>query len=79
MLESAADPVYYWIVAYCLIIVLFMYIVQLVYIDYSIKIEKFYFIFPIKIMRYLSSFIFWVLMMPIIEIFISIFSCSDGY
>lgn len=77
MLESG-DPVYYWLVAYGLIFILITYIIQLIYIDYSIKIEKFYFIFPIKIMRYFSSLIFWVLMMPIIEIFISIFSCENG-
>ena len=30
-------------------------------------------------MRYFSIIIFWVLMMPIIEIFISIFSCENGF
>ena len=52
---------------------------MLIFIDYSIKIDKFYFVFPLKIMRYLSSFFFWVFMMPIIEIFISVFSCSNGH
>mmetsp|Transcript_2160 Transcript_2160/g.2077 ORF Transcript_2160/g.2077 Transcript_2160/m.2077 type:complete len:135 (+) Transcript_2160:342-746(+) len=54
------------------------YILMMIYIDQSIKIEKFYFVFPLKAMRYLSSFIFWVLMLPIVEIFISIYSCVDG-
>ena len=65
--------------SFAFIVVLFVYIVSLFYIDYSIKIDKFYFIFPIKALRYLSSFIFWVFMLPIIEIFISIFSCEDGF
>lgn len=48
----------------------------LVYVDYSIKIEKFYFMMPVKLLRYASSLFFWVFMMPIIETFVSIFSCQ---
>ena len=77
--EAEASPIYYWIMAYMLIIILILYYIILVFIDYSIKIGKFYFLFPIKIVRYCSTFIFWVLMMPIINTFISIFSCVDGY
>lgn len=51
---------------------------MIIYIDYSLKIDKFYFIFPLKLMMYMSSFIYWILMHPIVEIFISIFSCSNG-
>lgn len=78
MLESGS-AMYYWIVAYVLILILILYFFQLIYIDYSIKIGKFYFLFPIKLVRYCSSFIFWVFMMPIIDVFVSIFSCHDGY
>lgn len=48
------------------------------YIDYSIKIDKFYFTFPIKLLRYQSSFMFWILLHPITECFIAIFSCNNG-
>jgi hypothetical protein len=78
LLESGA-AMYYWIISFILIFILILYFFQLIYIDYSIKIGKFYFLFPIKLVRYSSSFIFWVFMMPIIEIFVSIFSCHDGY
>ncbi len=44
--------------------------------DFSIRIEKFYFMLPVHLLRYSSSLIFWVFLMPIVEIFISIFSCS---
>lgn len=69
-------PLYYWIISFGLIGVLVIYILLLVYIDYSIKIEKFYFMLPVNILRYCSSLIFWVFMMPIIEVFVAIFSCE---
>ena len=77
MLEKEKTPDYYWVIAYCFILFLLCYFLQLIYIDYSIKIEKFYFTFPIKMLRFSSSFIFWVLLQPIIEVFISIFSCEN--
>lgn len=73
--EDGGSAIYYWIMAYALIIILIFYYLILLFIDYSIKIGKFYFLFPIKLVRYCSSYIFWVFMMPIIDIFISIFSC----
>lgn len=76
---EGADTIYYWIVSFGLIVVLFVYLTSLFYIDYSLKIEKFYFMFPIKTLKFLSSFVFWLFMQPIIEIFISIFSCKDGF
>lgn len=69
-------PLYYWIIAFGLIVILILYFLLLLYVDYSIKIEKFYFMLPVKLLRYCSSLIFWVFMMPIIEVFISIFQCK---
>lgn len=79
LLENAHSAIYYLITGYLFIVILLVYIMMLIYIDYSIKIDKFYFIFPLQLMRYLSSFIYWVLMLPIIETFISIYSCDNGY
>jgi len=78
LLENEGQTNYYWILAYGFMLLLVAYILQLIYIDYSIKIDKFYFTLPIKLLRYSSSFIFWVLIQPIVEIFISIFQCEDG-
>jgi hypothetical protein len=74
--EGDGFPLYYWIIAFGLIVVLILYMLLLVYVDYSIKIDKFYFMLPVKLLRYCSSLVFWVFMMPIIEIFVAIFSCS---
>lgn len=77
IIEEARSGIYYWVLSYLLILLLLTYILQLIYIDYSIKIEKFYFTLPIKLLRYSSSFIFWILLQPIIEVFVSIYSCAD--
>ena len=69
-------PLYYYIAAFGLIAILILYLLLLVYVDYSIKIEKFYFMLPVKLLRYASSLFFWVFMMPIIEVFVAIFSCA---
>jgi len=69
-------PVYYWALSFGLIVILVIYMLLLVYVDYSIKIEKFYFMLPVKLLRYCSSLFFWVFMMPIVETFVSIFSCQ---
>jgi hypothetical protein len=74
-------PLYYWLISFGLIVILIIYLLLLVYVDYSIKIEKFYFMLPIKLLRIASSLIFWVFSMPIIETFVAIFSCislNDG-
>lgn len=51
-LVEQAGGIYYWVLGYFLIVFMVVYILQLIFIDYSIKIEKFYFIFPIKLLRY---------------------------
>ena len=51
MIEESGQAIYYWILAYSAIFVMISYFILLVYIDFSIKIEKFYFIFPIKLIR----------------------------
>jgi hypothetical protein len=40
-------PLYYWILSFGLIVVLLLYLLLLVFVDYSIKIEKFYFMLPV--------------------------------
>lgn len=79
MIENSQEVEYYYAVAYVFIFIMVAYIMILFYIDYSIKIEKFYFVFPLKLTCYMSSIIFWILLIPIVEVFVSIFSCEDGY
>lgn len=46
-LLGASNGLYYYIVAFLFVFVILVYVLFLIYIDYSIKIDKFYFIFPI--------------------------------
>ncbi len=66
---------YYYVVAFALIAILVLYFLLLLYVDYSFKIEKFYFTLPVVLLRIFSSLFFWVFLMPITEIFVAIFSC----
>jgi len=43
---------------------LFLYIIQLIYVKYSLKIKKFYIKFPLKILNLMSILIFWILLTP---------------
>jgi len=56
-----------------------LYIGQLVYVAYSVAVGKFYFTFPIQLLRNMSSILLWVLIIPITEILISIFACTNGH
>jgi hypothetical protein len=51
LIENAHSDIYYFITAYVFIFIMVVYILMLLYIDYSIKIDKFYFIFPVQMMR----------------------------
>jgi hypothetical protein len=51
LIEGAAG-IYYWVLAYALIVFMVFYVLQLIFVDYSIKIDKFYFVFPVKLLRY---------------------------
>lgn len=54
-----------------------IYLIQLVYVDFSIKAGNFYFIFPLRFLTILSS-LYWILLIPGVEFFISIFNCQNG-
>jgi len=45
--EKSNNTVYYWIMAFGLIFIVVVYYASLIFIDYSIRIGKFYFRFPI--------------------------------
>jgi hypothetical protein len=78
-IQATGNGVYYWLSAFILVAILVIYILFMIYVDYSIKIEKFYFNFPVSLLRYSNIFLYWILQQPIVEIFISIYSCQDGF
>ncbi|MDR3549596.1 MAG: hypothetical protein P4M11_15230 [Candidatus Pacebacteria bacterium] len=58
---------------------LLIYVLQVVFIDYSISIGKFYFNFPVKLVGNMSSLLIWVLASPITETMVSIFDCDGSH
>eukprot|EP01022_Parablepharisma_sp_SALTPOND_P014020 TRINITY_DN1886_c0_g1_i1.p1 TRINITY_DN1886_c0_g1~~TRINITY_DN1886_c0_g1_i1.p1 ORF type:complete len:1985 (-),score=180.40 TRINITY_DN1886_c0_g1_i1:1112-7066(-) len=77
-IESSHNSGAYWGFQYLFLGLIVLYIFQAIYVDYSINIGKFFFDFPLKALRNMNSIFFWVLVSPIVETFVSIFSCSNG-
>eukprot|EP00826_Nyctotherus_ovalis_P033025 TRINITY_DN2662_c0_g1_i1.p1 TRINITY_DN2662_c0_g1~~TRINITY_DN2662_c0_g1_i1.p1 ORF type:complete len:366 (-),score=40.85 TRINITY_DN2662_c0_g1_i1:22-1119(-) len=78
-LESVESTGLYLTVLFCMVTFLLLYILQIIFIDYSIGINKFYFTFPVKLVRNMSSILFWILTIPMTETMVSIFDCKDNY
>ena len=78
-LEAAKSGYNYIAFGISMVILILLYISGLLYVNYSILIKKFHFIFPVQLLRILSLLFYWVLLNPIIECFVAIFSCdSEG-
>ena len=78
-LESSKSVTNYWLVFYMICPLMLLYIAMMVYMNYSLKIGKFYFVLPIKVLRLLNSLLFWVGIMPITDMLSSIYKCSGGH
>ena len=77
-LEESKNQSYYLAFGYVIISVIFLYIFALVYIYFSLRVRKFYFIFPVKYVKLMSWMFYWVLLNPIIETLVSILYCENG-
>ncbi len=77
-IESAGNVSAYWTFQYVFLALIVIYILQGLYVGYSLHIGKFFFDFPVKLLRNMSSVFFWVLLDPFVETFVSIFSCENG-
>lgn len=69
----------YWVLQYFYFFLIIAYIVQFIYIAYSIKKGRFCIDFPITLLRTLSTLFYWVLITPMAEHFASVFRCPDGH
>jgi len=78
-IESAENSSSYQASIYIMSAFLIIYILQIIFVDYSIGIGKFYFTFPVKLLDNMSALLIWILVSPITETMASIFNCSDGY
>lgn len=69
----------YWIVQYVLLALVVVYVMQAVYVSYCIRVGKFFFEFPVNVLRELSCLFIWILLIPVAEMFFSILRCESGY
>ena len=77
-IEDSKSGTNYLIFAFSIIILIFLYLLSLLYVHYSIEIKKFHFTFPIRLLRLLSWVFYWVLLNPTVEILVAIFSCEKN-
>ena len=78
-IEKAHSAILYFALAFRYIFFLVVYVLAAIFVDYSLKTGKFPFVFPVKLLRFTSLLLFWAEIMPVIETFLSIFSCPGGY
>jgi len=79
IIEEHYSPTVYWVLQYLYLALILLYIIQLCYVGYSIRIKKFYVEFPIYFLRITSNLFLWVLVSPIIENFTSIYRCTNNH
>eukprot|EP00826_Nyctotherus_ovalis_P026727 TRINITY_DN20852_c0_g1_i1.p1 TRINITY_DN20852_c0_g1~~TRINITY_DN20852_c0_g1_i1.p1 ORF type:complete len:303 (-),score=41.42 TRINITY_DN20852_c0_g1_i1:34-942(-) len=78
LLESDNATVY-WALQFVFFALIILYILQLIYVHYSIRAKKFFVRFPLSTLRNMSSVFYWVLTGPMVEMFVSTLRCKEGY
>ena len=77
--EKKSYNTLYWICQYSYISLIAIYIICYAYAAYSIHIKKFHILFTLRIMQNLSSLFIWILLIPMVEGFVSIYCCTNGF
>ena len=70
---------FYGIVFFLAITYIVIVIVLLVYTIFSIAYKKFYFYWPLDLLKIALTFLQWILFIPFFEVFLVAFSCVGGY
>ncbi len=70
-------PELYWFFQYIFVIITLTYIAILGFIDYSVRIRKFYFLFPVQLLRRLSLVFYYLLLVPIVDFVVSLYECEN--
>ena len=78
LLENTDNSTIYWALNFISFILVILYILQLIYVYYTIKAGTYFVFFSLIFLRNLSTLFFWILLSPIVELFVSSFRCSDG-
>ena len=72
--NSGTIRIYYgFLIGY--LVVIFLYLVAAVMVDYSLRKHKYEVVWPTRILSRLSTVFFWVLVIPVTDFFISLYEC----
>eukprot|EP00826_Nyctotherus_ovalis_P010549 TRINITY_DN12774_c0_g2_i4.p1 TRINITY_DN12774_c0_g2~~TRINITY_DN12774_c0_g2_i4.p1 ORF type:complete len:298 (+),score=57.38 TRINITY_DN12774_c0_g2_i4:57-950(+) len=78
-IEAAGNSTLYWITQYSFFVLLSIYIVLSLYVDYHLSKGKRFLKVPVGVLQVLSSVLYWILFLPIVENFVSVYLCDEGY
>ncbi len=78
-IEDAKSASFFWILYFAGVAVISIIICLFVYTIYSLAIKKFYFLWPVNLLKGALTILYWILFLPFMEAFLSVFSCVNGH
>ncbi len=79
MIEDNQSVSFFWILYFFAVFVIVAIIGLIIYTIYSLSINKFYFLWPVNLLKTSLTFMYWVLFIPFMEVFMAIFRCENGH
>jgi len=78
-IESSKSASFFWILYFLGASVITIIIGLFIYTIYSLAIKKFYFLWPVNLLKGSLTILYWILFNPIMEAFLAVFKCENGY
>jgi len=78
VIQSTGSATFYWLLYFAGMGIVILIISIIAFIQYSIVIKKFYFSWPVKLLRPMLLFLLWIFYTPLLESFVSMFRCREG-
>lgn len=78
-IETTGSPTLYWIAQYSFFALLLFYVVLALYVGYHLSRGRRFFKAAVGVLQVLSSALYWVLFLPMVEGFVSVYSCDQGF
>ena len=69
----------FWLVYFIAIGYIFFLVLCFIYLFYSAAINKFYLLWPLKVLQNFLLLLFWIFYDPFMEAFFEMLKCSDNY
>ncbi len=78
-IEDAGAAAVYWVLYYACVVYLLITFALFAYVVYSSRIHKYYFLWPVKLLKVMLSVLEWILFVPMMSCFVSMLKCEKGY